>query len=351
MANFLDKEKLEKIRKTALEHVKKASSVSTLNGVRITYLGRSGEVTILLKSIKDIPQKQRPEYGDIVNRIKEQLEQAISEKQAELKGEKLEKVTKTEWIDVTLPTRDKYFGSLHPLTHIQRSLQRIFATLGFEIVDGPEIETEYYNFESLNIPKDHPARDMWDTFWIKNPNPDSRDSFLLRPHTSHMQVRYMKEHHPPFKVIVPGRCYRYEATDASHENTFNQLEGFVVGEHISVANLTGTLKEVLEAVFQKKVEVRLRPAYYPFVEPGFDLDIKCLICNGKTCKSCKHSGWLELLGCGMIHPGVFKHANYNPKKVSGFAFGLGMDRLAMMKYGIDEIRLFHSGDLRFSQQF
>lgn len=252
--------------------------------------------------------------------------------------------TKGDKIDVTVPGEKVAVGHLHPLTSVKRKIEEIFQAMGFGIVDGPEIETEWYNFDALNIPKDHPARDLWDTFYLKNGG-------LLRTHTSPVQIRYMEKHNPPFRIIVPGRIFRHEATDASHEINFYQVEGLMVGKEVSASNFKAIVQEFLSRFFGKRVTIRLRPSFFPFTEPSFEVDMKCLVCQGKGCSVCSCSGWLELIGAGMVHPNVLKAGGINPKNWQGFAFGLGMDRLAMMKYKIDDIRLFYSGDLRFLQQF
>ncbi|MGH9646626.1 MAG: phenylalanine--tRNA ligase subunit alpha, partial [Bryobacteraceae bacterium] len=249
-----------------------------------------------------------------------------------------------EWIDLTLPAPGTRPGSLHPVTRIQAELEALFASMGFAVLDGPEVETEYYNFDALNIPPDHPARDMQDTFWMT-------DGHLLRTHTSPVQVRGMEKLGPPLRMIAPGRVFRNEEVDASHEHTFYQVEGMMVDRDVSVANLIYFMKTMLSAVFRREMTVRLRPGFFPFVEPGFELDIRCLICGGAGCPVCKQSGWVELCPCGMVHPNVLRASGIDPDQWSGFAFGLGLTRLAMMRYQIDDIRLFMSGDLRFLNQF
>ena len=246
--------------------------------------------------------------------------------------------------DITVPGERIIGGHLHPLTLVKRKIEEIFQAMGFSIVEGPEVETEWYNFDALNIPKDHPARDVWDTFYLKKGG-------LLRTHTSPVQVRYMQKHQPPFRIIVPGRIFRHEATDASHEINFYQVEGLMVGKEISASNFKAIIQEFLSRFFDKRIAIRLRPSFFPFTEPSFEVDIKCLVCGGRGCSVCSRTCWLELIGAGMVHPNVLKAGGINPRNWQGFAFGLGMDRLAMMKYKIDDIRLFYSGDLRFLQQF
>jgi len=246
--------------------------------------------------------------------------------------------------DITVPGERIIGGHLHPLTLVRRKIEEIFQAMGFSIVEGPEVETEWYNFDALNIPKDHPARDVWDTFYLKKGG-------LLRTHTSPVQVRYMQKHQPPFRIIVPGRIFRHEATDASHEINFYQVEGLMVGKEISASNFKAIIQEFLSRFFDKRIAIRLRPSFFPFTEPSFEVDIKCLVCGGRGCSVCSRTCWLEVIGAGMVHPNVLKAGGINPRNWQGFAFGLGMDRLAMMKYKIDDIRLFYSGDLRFLQQF
>ena len=249
-----------------------------------------------------------------------------------------------DWIDVSVPGKRADSGHLHPLTQARRNVEEIFQLMGFSIVEGPEIENEWYNFDALNIPKDHPARDLWDTFWLKN-------GLLLRTHTSPVQIRHMEKNNPPLRIIAPGRIYRHEATDASHDMQFYQVEGLMIGKDISVANFKAIIQEFLQRFLNRKLKTRLRPGFFPFTEPSFELDIQCSICQGKGCSTCSRTGWIELCPGGMVHPNVLKAGGYNPKNWQGFAFGMGMDRLTMMKYKINDIRLFYNGDLRFLKQF
>jgi phenylalanyl-tRNA synthetase alpha chain len=267
---------------------------------------------------------------------------------------------KESWFDVTVPGKRPVLGHLHPITQVKRLVAEIFQSIGFSVVDGPEIETEWYNFDALNIPKDHPARDMWDTFWLKNQKSkrtlrgvyDSKNQkLLLRTHTSPVQIRYMERHNPPLRIIVPGRIFRYEATDASHEINFYQVEGLMVDKDITAANFKAVMEKFFELFFQKEAKIRIRPSYFPFTEPSFEVDVICSICKGRGCSVCSKRGWVEMAGAGMVHPKVFEAVKLNPKNWQGFAFGMGLDRLAMMKYRINDIRLFYSGDLRFLEQF
>lgn len=342
------KQELEQIKTTALTEVKAATSPEDVEAVRIKFLGRKGELTNILRKLGSLSGEERGELGKLANEIKQEIDSSIEARESAVKREAINKLIKNDWIDVTLnspqTTARKEKGHLHPISAMQYEIEDIFTSMGFEILDGPETELEYYNFEALNIPKHHPARDMQDTFWTEDGN-------LLRTHTSAIQIRGMEKMKPPFKVVGPGRVFRYEATDASHENTFYQIEGMMVDKNISVANLIFVMRELLREVFHQDVKVRLRPGYFPFVEPGFELDINCLLCGGKGCSVCKGTGWLELLPCGLIHPNVLKFGGIDANEWSGFAFGLGLNRLIMMRYGITDIRHFLSGDIRFLHQF
>jgi phenylalanyl-tRNA synthetase alpha chain len=340
-------EQLRAIEKKALEEIEASSSDSGLEEIRVRILGRKGELTGILRSLKDLPPEERGAVGKLSNEIKKRVEEALAKRKEELTRSSIQGLAHREWIDVTLEKEIPFpqtRGFLHPISQIQKEIEDIFTSMGFRLLDGPEVETEYYNFEALNIPAHHPARDMQDTFWTEDGN-------LLRTHTSAIQVRGMESMEPPFRIIGPGRVFRYEATDASHENTFYQVEGMMVDREISVSNLIFVMKELLREIFQQEVTVRLRPGYFPFVEPGFELDIHCLICGGSGCSVCKQSGWVELLPCGLVHPNVLQFGGIDPEKWSGFAFGLGLNRLVMMRYGINDIRHFLSGDVRFVEQF
>jgi len=337
-------ESLEELREQFLETIESCRTAREVEEVKLRFLGRKGLLAQFRKNIdfKSLSPERRVEIGKGFNELKSLFETRIDEL--------MERVSASEAgaavpeIDMTLPGSGRSVGSLHPITLVQMELENIFMGMGFYIESGYDVETEYYNFEALNIPADHPAREMQDTFWLTN-------GMLLRTQTSAQQVRALEKHGVPLKAIFPGRCFRYETIDSSHENTFYQLEGLVVDRNITVANLISVMKLLLNQVFHRTVETRLRPGYFPFVEPGFELDIKCLICGGKGCKTCKNTGWLELLPCGIVHPNVLRHGGVDPEKWSGFAFGLGLTRLAMMKYGIPDIRLFNSGDIRVLEQF
>src|SRR5579862_2442207 len=315
-----------------------------LEAIRVEALGRKGRINEFSKELGKLPTERRAAFGKILNAVKQRLEGEIDARKAALEAAALESRLESEWIDLTTPAPGPRPGSLHPVTQVQRELEQLFISLGFTVLDGPEVETEYYNFDALNIPADHPARDMQDTFWLK-------DGRLLRTHTSPVQVRGLEKLGPPLKMIAPGRVFRNEEVDPSHEHTFYQLEGMMVDHDVSVAHLIYFMKTLLSAIFHRDASVRLRPGFFPFVEPGFELDIQCLICAGKGCAVCKQSGWVELLPCGLVNPAVLRNCGVDPEEWNGFAFGLGLTRLAMMRYGIDDIRLFAGGDLRFLTQF
>lgn len=337
---------LEKISKLKEEGAKKISEVKTseeIEALRIEYLGKKGKVIEILKNLKQVEETKRKEVAEKANILRKEIENKIEEKKEELKEKEYEeKIKNAKKIDLTVPA-DLNLGSLHPITVVQKELEEIFESMGFTVEDGNEVETEYNNFEAVNVPKHHPARDMQDTFWLENGE-------LLKTQTSAAQNKIMKKYGTPLKAIFPGRCFRNEELDASHENTFFQMEGMMIDKDVSIANLIYFMKTLLSEIFKKDVEVRLRPGFFPFVEPGFELDIKCLYCGGEGCKVCKHGGWIELCPCGMIHPNVLKMGGIDPEKYSGFAFGLGLSRLAMMKYGINDLRVLNSCDLRSLKQ-
>lgn len=344
------KTQIEKLRMEALSELEKVDALTALEEVELKYFGRKeGQLNLILKQLKDLSSEEKKEVGQFANDVKQELETVIEQKRAGLERKKIEENLAKEFIDVTLPGKKNERGSLNPNSIVQYELEDIFKSLGFMILDGPELESDYYNFEALNIPENHPARDMSDTFYIKRKAGDEK--LLLRTHTSPVQVRAMQKYGAPLRAVVPGRVFRYEAKDASHDDTFYQLEGLMIDENISITNVIAVMKTLLKGIFKKEVKVRLRPGFFPFVEPGFELDINCLICGGKGCSVCKHTGWVELLPCGMVHPNVLKAGGIDSDKYSGFAFGLGLSRLVMMKYGIDDIRLISSGDLRFLKQF
>ncbi|MFY7993670.1 MAG: phenylalanine--tRNA ligase subunit alpha [Bacteriovoracaceae bacterium] len=329
--------------------LKDVHRVPDLLNLKSKYLGKQGSISEVMKGLKDATVEQKKEIGSKANILKNQIEAILDSKLEELELKDINEALSKDKIDFSLTDSilDKGLqgAGFHPVSIIQREIEDIFVSMGFEVLDGPHIEDEFHNFEALNIPDTHPARDMQDTFWFAD------KKHLLRTHTSTIQVRGMKERKPPFRFVGPGKVFRCERTDASHEMVFHQLEGMMVGENVSVGNLIYFMKTLLTEIFKKEVEVRLRPGFFPFVEPGFELDIKCLICGGKGCSVCKHVGWVELLPCGMVHPNVLKAGGIDPEKYNGFAFGLGLDRLVMMRYGIDDIRHIHGADLRFNSQF
>ncbi|MGC2660243.1 MAG: phenylalanine--tRNA ligase subunit alpha [Bryobacteraceae bacterium] len=337
-------EQLEELRRATLAGFASAGSLEELEEERVQALGRKGTLAQISKEFGLLRPPERAALGKLLNAVKQDLESAYEDKKRRFAHAELEERLSKEWIDATLPAAGIRPGSLHPVTQLQIEIEDLFSSLGFAILDGPEVESEENNFDALNIPSNHPARDMQDTFWLSN-------GHLLRTHTSPVQVRGMRQYGPPLRMIAPGRVFRNEEVDASHEHTFYQLEGMMIDRDVSVANLIYFMKTLLSSIFRRDVTVRLRPGYFPFVEPGFELDIHCLICGGVGCAVCKHSGWVELLPCGLVHPNVLRMSGIDPDDWGGFAFGLGLTRLVMMRYGIDDIRQLQGGDLRFLSQF
>jgi phenylalanyl-tRNA synthetase alpha chain len=335
---------IDEILASALARIGSATAPEDLEAVRVEVLGRKGTLAALSKDMGKLSPEERKNLGFSLNAAKQQLEAAFEAKKDAFDAAMINAKLDAEWLDLTLPASGIVPGHLHPITQIQQEIEDLFRSLGFTVLDGPEVETEYYNFDALNIPGDHPARDMQDTFWLEGGN-------LLRTHTSPVQVRGMEKLGPPLRMIAPGRVFRNEAVDASHEHTFYQLEGMMIDRNVSVANLIYFMKTLLTAVFKREVTVRLRPGFFPFVEPGFELDIQCLICGGPGCAVCKYSGWVELLPCGLVNPNVLRMSGIDPEEWGGFAFGLGLTRLVMMRYAIDDIRQLQGGDLRFLNQF
>lgn len=335
---------LADIETSALERIRSAASLDELESVRVAVLGRKGTLAQISKDMGRLAPEERARLGKLLNAVKQAVDSALSARRAEFERAVLAARLGAEWVDLTLPAPGVRPGALHPVTQIQKELEDLFTSMGFAILSGPEVEKEYYNFDALNIPADHPARDAQDTFWLEG-------GYLLRTHTSPVQVRGMERLGPPLRMIAPGRVFRNEEVDPSHEHTFYQLEGMMVDREVSIAHMLFFMKTLLREIFGREVIVRLRPGYFPFVEPGFELDIHCLICDGKGCPVCKQSGWVELLPCGLVHPNVLRYGGIDPEEWNGFAFGLGLTRLAMMRYGIDDIRLLQSGDLRFLNQF
>ena len=340
----MDESTLSELDASARGRIERAATAEELERVRIEVLGRKGALAEISKQFGKLEPAERARIGKLLNTVKQALEQALEARQAEFERAATEARLGAEWLDLTLPAPQPERGHLHPISRIQAEIEDVFTSLGFTVLDGPEVETEHHNFDALNIPPDHPARDMQDTFWLMDGN-------LLRTHTSPVQVRGMERLGPPLRMIAPGRVFRNEEIDASHEHTFYQLEGMMIDREVSVAHLIYFMKTLLSAVFKRDVTVRLRPGYFPFVEPGFELDIQCLICGGEGCPVCKQGGWVELLPCGLVHPNVLRLSGIDPGEWNGFAFGLGLTRLVMMRYAIDDIRQLQGGDLRFLKQF
>jgi phenylalanyl-tRNA synthetase alpha chain len=335
---------ISELHRASIAQLQAAATLEAIEAVRVEYWGRKGKLALVSKEFGKLSPEERARNGKLLNEYKREFETLFEQRKARFESAALDARLESEWIDLTAPAPGIRPGSLHPVTQVQKELEELFISLGFTILDGPEVETEYYNFDALNIPAHHPARDMQDTFWLN-------DGRLLRTHTSPVQVRGLEKRGAPLKMIAPGRVFRNEEVDASHEHTFYQLEGMMVDRDVSVAHLIYFMKTLLSAIFHRDVTVRLRPGYFPFVEPGFELDIQCLICGGSGCPVCKHSGWVELLPCGLVNPAVLRCSGIDPEQWNGFAFGLGLTRLVMMRYAIDDIRLLMSGDLRFLNQF
>jgi phenylalanyl-tRNA synthetase alpha chain len=340
---------LDDLREETLTRIDRSGSEAEIEQLRVETLGRKGRLTLLLRGLKDLAADERPRAGEQLNRLRELLEARLQDRLQAVKAREKEKALREESIDITLPGNRWQAGHIHPLTAVIDEIVDVFWGMGFEIARGPDIEDDYHNFEALNIPKDHPARDMQDTFFVS-------EGRLLRTHTSPVQIRTMERRKPPLQVIVPGAVYRHD-DDATHSPMFHQVEGFVVDRDIAFSDLKGVLTHFLQRIFSEKAAVRFRPSFFPFTEPSAEIDIQCVICGGdgmtqqRQCRVCKGSGWLEILGAGMIDPEVFNFVGYDPEQVSGFAFGLGVERIAMLKYGIDDIRLFFQNDLRFLRQF
>lgn len=336
-------ERLEQLQEEALSALDRADSLQALQDVRVRVLGKKGQLTEVMKGMRELPAEQRPEIGSLVNQLKDRFEEVFATRQEDLRNLAIEAQMARERLDVTLPGRTRQVGSLHPVTLVTERIVEIFARLGFSVEEGPEVEEDFYNFEALNIPKDHPARDMQDTFYID-------EDLVLRTHTSPVQIRAMLKHRPPLRIIAPGTVYRRDS-DLTHSPMFHQIEGFLVDEKVTFGDLKGVLTHFLTEFFGTDLPVRFRPSFFPFTEPSAEVDIGCVICGGEGCRVCKGTGWLEILGCGMIDPEVFKSIHYDAEQVSGFAFGVGLERMAMLKYGVNDLRLFFENDLRFLRQF
>ncbi|MBW2598632.1 MAG: phenylalanine--tRNA ligase subunit alpha [Deltaproteobacteria bacterium] len=337
------KEALENLRRKADNEINSAKTGEEFLGIKTRYLGRKGLLTDLLRGLKDVAPEEKPALGKLSNNIKKSLLEKIESALEGIESGEKQKFLREEKIDVTLPGRGVRYGKLHPVTRVEGEICDIFSTLGFSVVEGPEVELTYYNFEALNIPEDHPARDIHDTFYVT-------DNVVLRTHTSPVQIRTMEKQSPPVKIISPGKVYRPDS-DISHTPMFHQVEGLLVDENITFGDLKGTLTFFLRQMFGSDTLLRFRPSFFPFTEPSAEVDIQCVMCGGGGCRVCGHSGWIEILGCGMVDPEVFKTVHYDTEKISGFAFGLGVERIAMLKYGISDIRLFFENDRRFLEQF
>lgn len=355
------KEKLDQIEKEALLELAEAASLKELTEVKVKYLGRKSLFNEIMKGLKDVSPEERPAVGARINAIKEELEQAYAVRHNILEAKEYQDRLSKEAIDVTLPPVRLPQGGLHPLTLITGEILEIFYGMGFSLADGPEIETEHYNFEALNVPADHPARDMQDTLFLykdtDHPGRDINDplkiapSYLLRTHTSPVQIRVMEHQQPPLRLVIPGRVYRRDAVTNRHSPIFHQVEGLLVDQKVSFSDLKGVLNEFVTGIFGGSRKTRFRPSFFPFTEPSAEVDVECIICSGKGCRVCSHTGWLEIMGAGMVDPNVFKAVGYDSEAVSGFAFGMGVERIAMLKYAIDDIRLFYENDVRFLKQF
>lgn len=337
------KDRLQELENDALAAIGSAESTAALQDIRVAYLGKKGAVTDIMKGMRDLAPAERPVVGALVNSLKESLEDAFAMRNSALQQAAVNQRISSEKIDISLPGRQTFSGTKHPITLVTEEIVEIFGKLGFCVEEGPEVEQDFYNFEALNIPKDHPARDMQDTFYVS-------DDLVLRTHTSPVQIRSMLKQKPPLRVIAPGTVYRRDS-DITHSPMFHQIEGFLVDQNVTFGDLKGILTHFLTSFFGDKQGVRFRPSFFPFTEPSAEVDIACVMCSGKGCRVCKGTGWLEILGCGMIDPEVFKSVDYDAEQFSGFAFGMGLERIAMLKYGVSDLRLFFENDLRFLRQF
>lgn len=338
------KEKLEQINKQVLEQLEASKDLNDLNRIRVEVLGKKGQLTDLLKSMKDVAPQDRPKVGQMVNEARASIEAAMEVRKRRMEEALLDLKLKSEVIDVTLPAKKSRLGHSHPNTIALKEAERIFVGMGYQVVEGPEVERDYYNFEALNIPADHPAKDEQDTFYISG-------DFLLRTQTSSVQVREMEKGHLPIKMISPGRVFRADEVDATHSPSFHQIEGLVIDQDITMSDLKGTLAEFAREIFGEDTKVKFRPHHFPFTEPSAEMDVSCFKCGGKGCRFCKGEGWIEILGCGMVHPHVLEMSGIDPEKYTGFAFGVGLERIALLKYEIDDMRLLYENDIRFLNQF
>lgn len=338
------KDKLKQIREKALASIENSEGLNGLNDVRVAFLGKKGELTAVLKGMKDVSPDERPLVGQMVNETRAAIEQKLEERKKKMEALELENKLKKEVIDVTLPAKKNRVGHGHPNTIALEEVERIFVGMGYEVVEGPEVEYDYYNFEALNIPANHPAKDEQDTFYIN-------DKILLRTQTSPVQVRVMEQKKPPIRMIAPGRVFRADEVDATHSPSFHQIEGMVIDKGITFSNLKGTLTQFVQKLFGKETKVKFRPHHFPFTEPSAEMDVSCFKCGGKGCRFCKGEGWIEILGCGMVHPRVLRMSGIDPEEYSGFAFGIGLERITLLKYEIDDMRLLYENDDRFLKQF
>lgn len=338
------KEKLELLKSEALKAITEAKDEKQIDEIRIKYLGKKGELTAILKQMGSLAPEERPIMGQLVNKAKSELEDAVTAAAESFKAAAADKKLQAETLDITMPSKPAVKGGLHPLNIVLNDMIDIFQSMGFDVVDGPEVETDYYNFEALNVPQDHPARDMQDTFYLA-------ENLLLRTQTSAAQIRTMENRKPPIKIICPGRVYRADEVDATHSPVFHQIEGLVVDKNITMCDLKGVLEQFAHEIYGKETEVKFRPSFFPFTEPSVEVDVTCSECRGKGCRVCKGSGWIEILGAGMVHPRVLKACGIDPEEYSGFAFGIGLDRLTTTRYKVSDIRLLFENDLRFLKQF
>ncbi|UAW99798.1 phenylalanine--tRNA ligase subunit alpha [Halopseudomonas nanhaiensis] len=336
-------ENLDALVSQALDAIKQAADINALEQLRVQYLGKKGELTQVMKTLGNIPAEERPKVGAMVNEAKEQVQSVLNARKTDMEAAALNAQLAAERVDVTLPGRGQVSGGLHPVTRTLERIEEFFTRVGYAVAEGPEVEDDYHNFEALNIPGHHPARAMHDTFYF-NANT------LLRTHTSPVQVRTMETQEPPIRIVCPGRVYRCDS-DITHSPMFHQVEGLLVDRKVSFADLKGTIEEFLRVFFEKDLGVRFRPSFFPFTEPSAEVDMQCVMCNGNGCRVCKQTGWLEVMGCGMVHPNVFRSAGIDPEQYQGFAFGMGVERLAMLRYGVNDLRLFFDNDLRFLAQF
>ncbi len=338
------KEEIAKIKENSIKEMENCKDLKELDEVRVKYLGKKGELTLVLRGMGKLQPEERPVIGSLVNEVRDELNSLLAQKEKELQKEELKKKLETENIDVTEPSKKISLGSLHPITQVIEEVEEIFLGMGYEIADGPEVEKATYNFDKLNTPPDHPARDIQDTFYIT-------DDIVLRSQTSPVQARVMETKKPPIKIICPGAVYRSDSVDSTHSPVFHQIEGLVVDKHVSMTDLKGTLEMFAKKCLGENTKIRFRPHHFPFTEPSAEADVSCFVCGGKGCKVCKGEGWIELLGCGMVHPNVFKYCGIDPDEYTGFAFGFGVERIAMAKFGIEDMRLLFENDIRFLKQF